>query len=356
MNILILTTHLNPGGIPRYVITLAQELSSRNRVWVASSGGAWTPKITAAGVGFEYIPINTKSVLSPKVMRSVSILSGFIRDNDIQIIHANTRVTQYVAHLLHKRCGVKYVSTFHGFYKPHFFRRFFPFRGTKTIAVSQAVKQYLCQVFRFPADEVSVIYNGINKEDFSARKHAKRDFGFSDDNILIGILGRLSPEKGHLLALEAFSLMPYRDNARLLIAGEGRLKSKLTRFVRARPLASRVSFLSLKSDEFLDIVDILLVPSSSEGFGYVVLEGLAKGVCVVGFATGGIKEIIRDNIDGVLFYTYQPGPLSAVLDRLIADPVTREKIRKQAVRRVEDFSLSQMAHQTEALYREVVSS
>lgn len=356
MNILILTTHLNPGGISRYVVTLAQELSSRNRVWVASSGGAWALQLAETGVGLEHIPINTKSVLSPKIMRSVSILADFIRNNGIQIIHANTRVTQCVAHLLYKRCGVKYVSTFHGFYKPHFFRKLFAFRGARTIAVSQAVKQYLCRVFRFPAVEVSVIYNGINKQDFAAKKHTKRDFGFSDADILIGILGRLSREKGHLLALEAFSHLSHRDNVRLLITGEGRYKSKLLRFVRVHSLTSQVSFLFLKSNEFLDIVDILLVPSSSEGFGYVVLEGLAKGVCVVGFATGGIKEIIRDNIDGILFHAYKPEVLSAVLDRLITDSVAREKIREQAARRVEAFSLSHMAHQTEALYREVVSS
>ena len=95
MNILIITTHLNIGGISRYVINLAKGLArGSDTVFVASSGGQWQKELSIDNITHLKIPINTKSILSFKVLKSFFILSEFLKEQKIDIIHANTRVTQ----------------------------------------------------------------------------------------------------------------------------------------------------------------------------------------------------------------------------------------------------------------------
>ncbi len=138
MNILILSTHLNPGGISRYILNLAKGLTQRaHRVWCASSCGTWLNKLDTH---YRYIPMRTKSILSPKIFFSLLLIIPFIKKNKIEVVHANTRVSQCLAHLIYRFLGIPYVSTFHGFYQPSFFRRALKLAGIKTIAVSQAVQ------------------------------------------------------------------------------------------------------------------------------------------------------------------------------------------------------------------------
>ena len=81
MKILILTTHLNAGGISRYVIDLAREFALNDKVWIASCKGEWLSKVSDFPVGFKIIPIRTKSIISIKVFLSLFILIPFVVKN-----------------------------------------------------------------------------------------------------------------------------------------------------------------------------------------------------------------------------------------------------------------------------------
>ncbi len=110
MKVLLLTTHLNHGGISRYVLGLAKGLKQRgHQVWVASSGGTWCHELEDLGITHKQIPIKTKSFLSPKVFLSLLALRGFIKKEGSEIIHGNTRVTQHLALLIHKFTGITYI-------------------------------------------------------------------------------------------------------------------------------------------------------------------------------------------------------------------------------------------------------
>ena len=356
MNILILTTHLNPGGISRYVINLAKGLSCSHRVWVACWGGSWRNKLSLYRVSFKYIPIHTKSMISIKVFFSLIILFPFIIKHKIDIIHANTRVTQFLAFLLYKMLGINYISSFHGFYRRHIFRRLFKFEGIRAIAVSQAVRGHLENDLGIDKDRIKVIYNGIDVTDHEAEGCKKSEFSFKENDILLGILGRISAEKGHFLAVDAFNILKDKyKNAYLVISGEGRLKRKLRDYIEKLNLSDRVKFLNLEGERFLDLVDILLVASSKEGFGYIILEAFLRGICVIGFATGAIPELITDHENGILFYKYEPSFLEEVTEELINNDALRQRITYRAKEKLKDFSLDAMVKKTESLYREVVS-
>lgn len=355
MNILILTTHLNPGGVSRYVINLSKGLKGLGHtVWVCACGGNWITQLDRE-IEFKRVDINTKSVLSPKVFKTYRELCRFVKQEKIDVVHANSRVTQMVAFLFYKLKGVAYVSTFHGFYKPHFFRKIFKLEGAQTIAVSKSVKFHCVNDFNISENDVHVVYNGIDKEMFLKKTPSKEDFGFSNQDIVLGILGRISAEKGHRLAVDAFKLLSRKyNNLYLLISGEGKMKKEIKLHVNNLKLADRIKFVNVEAAKFLDSIDILLIPSSKEGFGYIILEAFVKEVAAVGFAVGGIKEIIEDKENGFLFYEYSSSALSEVVEKLIIDKDLRKRVSSSALKYLDKFSLESMAKATEAVYRKAL--
>lgn len=354
MRVLLLCTHLNPGGVSRYILTLSKGLKKKNHsVYTACSQGEWVNKLNEASVSYKYIPIRTKFIFSFKVFLSFFILLKFVKENKIDIIHANTRVTQFLGFLLYKFTGIPYVATFHGFHRKKWARKFMRCAGTRTIAVSASVKKHLMADFGIKENRIKVVYNGVEREEFSEHFTKKTDYGFSEKQWVIGILGRISEEKGYFLAVEAIKLLSYdHDNIYLAISGKGKLEKELKEFIKIAEIEHRVKFFDIEAKRFLDIPDILIVPSKKEGFGYTVIEGFLKGIPVVGFNVGGISEIIKNRQNGLLFYQYEGFYLKESIIELISNKDLRNKLIRNAKEDAQCFSMENMANNTEEVYNE----
>ena len=355
MKILLLATHFNPGGISRYCLNLAEGLKRLGHdVSVASSGGEWVDKLTRQGIRHLIIPIKTKSILSPKVIAAAIKLFPFIEENSIEVIHGNTRVTQMLAFYLCLCKKVPWVSAFHGFYNPKASRRFFKLAGMRSIAVSKAVADHLTQDLNIDSDNIRVVHNGIDPSQFSADSKAI-DLGFKEGDIIIGVLGRISQEKGQFLAVEAIQRLRSRYlNIRLAICGRGKLESKLREYIEEIGVSDIVNIVDTDADSFLSSIDLLIVPSEKEGFGYSILEAFAKRIAVVGFNIGGIAEIITNGINGTLFYKYNGKALSEAIDKVLSDSKLRSEVIEGASESLPLFSLENMAKKTEQVYKEVL--
>jgi glycosyltransferase involved in cell wall biosynthesis len=208
MNILYLTNHLNIGGITTYVLTLAAGLKRRgHKIYIASSGGELLPKIIEEGIGYIHIPIRTKSEASPKILLSYFKLKRFLKQNQISILHVNSRTTQVLGCWLNRKTGIPYISTCHGFFKTRFSRRIFPCWGQKIIAISEEVKRHLLRDFKVSEKNIALIYNGVDIEKFKIQNskfkiNLKKNLGLCD-NPIIGIVARLSDVKGHIYLIQA---------------------------------------------------------------------------------------------------------------------------------------------------------
>lgn len=355
MKILILTTHLNPGGLSRYVINLSTALKKQNhRVWVACAGGDWVPRLTRNGVNYKRIPIMTKSICSPRIFFSFLSLYRIIKREEFELVHCNTRVTQLLGFFIHRAFKIPYISAYHGFYRQSIFRRWFKLSGVISIAVSKAVGEHLVKDLDIERKRIRVIYNGINNDEFLNRETDRNQWGFKDKDYLIGILGRISQEKGHFLAVDAFAeFAERRRNVYLLVSGRGKLENELRNYVRQKNLEDRVKFIGCRPNQFLDIIDLLLVPSRKEGFGYSILEAFAKEVPVIGYNTGGIAEIIRNRSNGILFDDYNSSDLSYAIEDIAFNVNLCRRITRQAKEDVLYFSSWRMATDTEKVYKEV---
>ncbi|MCK4827898.1 glycosyltransferase, partial [bacterium] len=117
MNILLITTRLNLGGIGVYASSLARGLKKKgHKVIVASSGGELENVLSNSGIKHIYLPIDTSSEVGPHIMMAVMRLLKVIRKENIQIVHGQTRVSQVIGHYLEKFSKAVFVTTCHGFF------------------------------------------------------------------------------------------------------------------------------------------------------------------------------------------------------------------------------------------------
>ena len=150
---------------------------------------------------------------------------------------------------------------------------------------------------------------------------------------LIG-MGRLVPEKGFDLLLQAFSLIAGKHPGwRLTILGGGPLLGELQEQALSLSLAQRVNFAGPVADPFprLHAADLFVFSSRFEGFGMALAEAMACGLPVVTFdCPEGPAHIVRDGIDGLLVPPEDVPALAAALDRLMGDSAERRRLASLA--------------------------
>jgi len=364
MNILLLANHLNTGGITSYLYSLACGLKVKgHRVYVASGGGDNMPKFSAAGIELMPLALKTKSEISPKVALSLLKLMPQLKEKKIDIMHANTRVTQVLACLAGRFSGIPFVSTCHGFFKVRLSRRLMPCWGRRVIAISRQVREHLADDFHVSAEKIKVIPNGIDTERFNARAgqsktEAKLNLGLTPGPV-VGIVARLSDVKGHIYLIEAMQkvFLEFPD-AQLVIAGDGKMKDELVALSSRLGIEGNIFFIPTLPDTLtvLKALDIFVLPSLKEGLGLSLMEAMACGICSVASNVGGIKTLMQDGANGVLVEPKDVNGIYRAVSGLLKDPARMKMLGDNARRFISSgFSLEQMASLTEGAYQECLS-
>ncbi|PIP68613.1 MAG: hypothetical protein CO035_01095 [Candidatus Omnitrophica bacterium CG_4_9_14_0_2_um_filter_42_8] len=365
MRILLLTTHLNIGGISTYTVSLARALKANgHEVFVASNGGMLVPELAQSGVSHINIDILTKSELSPKVFRAISEVAKIVKRLHIDIVHSQTRITQVIGFFVSKLCAVPLVTTCHGFFNKNIGRILLPAWGDRVIAISDAVKENLINYFGVNKDKVLMIYNGIEikkfLKDFSEdeKDKLKDRFGIKRDYSVIGMIARFTPDKGHDTLLYAlFEILKKKPNVQLVFAGDGDKRHQIEKLSQRLGLSDNVVFIKpqLSTVNVLAIMDIFMfTPARREGLGLALLEAMASRKPIVATNVGGISNVIENNVNGFLVEPSRPGLLPEPVLRLLKDKALYAKMA-QAGREivVRKFSINGMADRTEELYKRV---
>ncbi|MCK5013731.1 MAG: glycosyltransferase family 4 protein [Candidatus Omnitrophica bacterium] len=334
MNILFLSTHLNSGGITSYLFTMTKGLICRgHQVHIVTSGGNMEKEFLSIGAKLLTLNIRTKSELDPRIYFALFPLSRYIRENKIDLVHAQTRITQVMGALLKRLTGKPFVSTCHGFFKTRLSRRLVPCWGDVVIAISEAVEWHLRHDFRVAREKVSLIASGIDFNEFDlidgARKKERRARFHLGDEPVVGIVARLSDVKGQDILIEAMNkVVPYIPNAILLLVGEGKMENVLREKVQSLNLGDHVRFFSIVNNtyEMLSLFDIFAMPSRQEGLGLSIMEAQAAGLPVVASRVGGIPSLIEDGKTGVLVEPENSSELADAIVKLLQDPERLKEI------------------------------
>jgi len=206
----------------------------------------------------------------------------------------------------------------------------------------------------FPADRIRVIYNGIDLEAFD-QEPVQQIYQRREGEIVLGHAGRLSRQKNQVFLLEMVRLLKDAGvKCRLLIAGKGPLEADLEVRSRALGLVEQVLFLGFQEyiRPFLSSIDIFLLSSRWEGFGYVLVEAMAAGKPVVAFDNTSNPEIVENQVSGLLVPTEDLQAFAAAIQELIQNPNRMLEMGRQGRMRVEQvFDISRTMVELRALIK-----
>jgi glycosyltransferase involved in cell wall biosynthesis len=228
------------------------------------------------------------------------------------------------------------------------------------IAVSANIEQRLVE--RFGSSKVVRIHNGIDLRQVGSSlplETVRRQLGLMSDDMVVGSVGRLTPVKGQSTLIEAVAILKRGGwNVKGLIVGEGPLRSELRELATQKGIEKDVVLAGERRDvyDLINAMDVFVLPSLHEGIPMVLLEALASGKPVVASRVGGIPDVIRDGIDGLLVPAGDAVALSKTVDGLLKDRSTAERLGRAGRIRVEsEFAAPRMAQKTLELYRAVMS-
>jgi len=360
LNILILTTHVNTGGITSYILTLGEGLVKKgHKVLVAASGGDCVSRFQDAGMRFVEINIRTKSEVHPKLLLAWGPLNRLVREENINIIHAQTRVTQVLGCVLGRACGVQMVTTCHGFFRPRWFRKTFPCWGQAVIAISQPVARHLNQDLGQDPKKIHLIANGIDLDRFVVTQESKRLSLRQKWNMggkVIGIIARLSDVKGIDILIKAMPfVLKEIPTANLMIVGQGPQEAYLHRLTQELSLSAHVRFENIvnRTEELLPIFDVFIMPSLMEGLGLSVMEAQACGIPVVASRVGGLVDLIEDGKSGYLVASHDPAALADRIIEVLKNSDGARVMAQEARSNIEHrFSAESMVNQTFKIYEQ----
>lgn len=184
------------------------------------------------------------------------------------------------------------------------------------------------------------IYN--NLPSYISLRSDSRSFS-TDKPITIGVVSRLEHIKGMDLVIPAFAKVHKKyPNTKLLVVGNGSLRPAMENQAGDNGISTEVEFTGRQPQDALqehyDRIDILLMPSRSEGFGLTAVEGMARGCVMVAADTGGLPEVIRNGKDGLLHKPESVEDMADKIEYLLSDIDKLRDFSKSAIERANDFS------------------
>jgi glycosyltransferase involved in cell wall biosynthesis len=413
MKILRIIARLNVGGPARHVVWLTQGLKPEGYETLLVAGvvppGEDDMSYVAAAAGVEPFTL-------PEMSREISLkdavtiwkLFRLMRRERPGIVHTHTAkagTVGRVAGLMYRwltpaalmgqprRCS--FVHTYHG----HVFHSYYGRSKTRLflgierflarlatdriIVVSEQQRREIHEVFRVGRrEQFAVIPLGIDMSVFaswqSRQKRLRAELNADDEQVLIGIVGRLTEIKNHSLFLQAAAFLKKNtEKARFVIIGDGSLRSDLEEQAKSLGLSDHVSFLGARNDpeDFYPALDIVALTSLNEGTPLTLIEAMANARPVIATSVGGVVDLLgaasrpdtRQDVSkderaanyqlcerGILVASGDAEGLARGLTRLIEDRQLRAELGARGLEFVtQNYAKERLLRDVSELYREL---
>lgn len=340
------------SGAEKHVLQLSQLLIQKGHdVEIVCPPGGWLgDQCRRHG-----ITVFESDMKGPGWFRTTGLVMRRMRETRADVVHTHlTRATYFgaVAGAMTRRPAV---ATVHIANHDQIYKRM-AHRRNRLIAVSNFVRGML-HGRGIPDRFIDTVYNGT---DFTEIGHhdprsVREEFGFADDKRLIGLVGRVCREKGHLIMVDAMrDLVKDHPNSHVMFVGriEAAFEPELRDEIRAKGLDSHVTLTGNRSDipRLLDAFEFTTMPSHQETFGVAAIEAMARRKAVVASRVGGLTEVVRHQQTGLLI-DLRPDELAEAVDFLYNNPVERNQMGEFGRQVVEEkFTLRQMVDRLERVY------
>jgi len=385
MNVIMLTWEYPPhlvGGLARAVHALAKALAKQgHKVHVMTrAGGGLPPDAMEDGVHVVRVPLYFQEPQDFRLwvthLNFALMEAGTNLLSELEqpaVLHAHDWLVAYAAKGLKNLFRIPLVSTIHatehgrhqgiwdgGQQYINDVEWWLTYESWRVIVCSQAMRAEVRGLFGLGDDKVVVLPNGVEMKEPGAYENLPtREQWVARDERLLFHMGRIVPEKGLGVLLEALPKVLAHQNVKTVVAGTGPYLDEAKRRVRALGLGDRVYFLGRVSDRTADALyrsaDVAVVPSTYEPFGIVALEAMAAGTPLIVSDTGGLGEIVWHDGNGLKAYPGNAHSLADQILRMLTEPGLAQRLSAQARRDVEQFyTWDGIAERTAELYENVI--
>ena len=241
------------------------------------------------------------------------------------------------------------------------FRKFYFDKFDRVIVVSNMSKNILIKMHHMPPKKIIVIYNGIDIEKFSSYDSStietyRKKYLIFENHLVFGVIGRIAEIKGHRYFIEASKKVSEKyPMCKFLIVGEGdkELTQNLKNQVDSMGLSNYFIFTGYQKNiaELLEMIDIFVLPSLSEGLPFSILEAMAMKKPVISTNVGGIPELIINRNRGILVSPKDSKELANAMLELAENYTNRIYYGLNGFKHVTDnFSQKNMLVKTQDIY------
>ncbi|MFQ5475361.1 MAG: glycosyltransferase family 4 protein, partial [Candidatus Nanoarchaeia archaeon] len=216
------------------------------------------------------------------------------------------------------------------------------------------VKEYTKKHEFIPDRKLELLHNGIDTKKFKkGKRNLRKELGFSMDDIVVGVVGRVDVRKGHKVLIDAIAEIN-DQKVKLAIIGTGPLEADLKKYVKDKNISERVVFAGFREDivEAFNTLDLFCLPSKTEGLPLVVVEAMSCELPVIVTDIDSHRAIISDGKDGLLFPVNSAKALRKHLLALITSSDLRRKLKKNARKKaLTEYDFSKNLADIEGLYK-----
>lgn len=356
-----------------YAVTLSRALKKRGHRVILAGDPQSTPMDVASRFGLETYDKLYLSRMNPfTFFYNIKKISDLIDEEKIDVVNAHRAETHALAALTVKWFGKKVpvVRTRGDVRSPkkNLFNRYLNRNLThRVITTAEILKKDYVRSFGLDQEKVLTISPGVDEEYFTPQNTDpvwKRKLSIPDNCMVVGIVGRLSPVKGHKYFIEAadFVLKRFRDNVRFIIAGEeAQIKSyQLKEMTEKLKIRDKFNFLG-KVDDIRRIIsqfDMGVVASTgSESICRTALEYMAMGKSVIGTNINAVPEVVKHKFNGLIVPKRDNRSLGEAILQLLKDEKMRRNFGNNSRKMVEEeFNLNRFAQQTDKIYYQLIEN
>ena len=343
---------------------------------------------TNLGIDYVTVPEMGRSISPAKDFQAYQKLKKIIRDFKPDVVHTHAAKPGALGRLAASSCNVPaIVHTYHGHVFHSYFNklksgfyinteRFLASKSSAIVAISEAQKTELCEDFRIaPEHKFRVIPLGLDLDKFQHNEAEKRsrfraEFGVKDDEIAIGIIGRLVPVKNHSLFLQALHhvLQNTKRKIKAFVIGDGETRAELEAKAASLGIAFSVQdstehlhplvFTSWRSDvdTIMAGLDIVTLTSFNEGTPVSLIEAQAANKPILSTRVGGIGDIVVEGKTALLSNIDDTETFCRHLLQLVENDNLRSELGSNSRQLVmQRFSYQRLMNDMSGLYYELLS-
>jgi glycosyltransferase involved in cell wall biosynthesis len=315
----------------------------------------------ARETGILFYPLNTHKALLPvEVVR----LAAWLIRHRVEVVNSHSSNDGWIAGMAARLTAARLIRSRHiEVDYPNRLWSGLAFRSLPhhVITTSGRIASRLVNELSIPPARVTCIATGVDLAQFhpGVRGTLRDELGVPANTALVGMISVLRSWKGHATFLEAAALLLEKHSrpVRFVIAGDGPGRDELAAKIAQTPWKGFVTLLGHRTDvpNILASLDVLVLPSyAHEGIPQIILQAQAMSRAVVATTIGGIPEVVRDGVTGLLIPPKDSQALADKIGILLGDPKLRDRLGEAGRAQVEkNYSIDAMGERLLVLYEKL---